>query len=134
MCSLAEQISALSDPRPQSIDPEDLFQEDSAALLCDFPDEASDPVRVQGAVSSLRARLRNAQLEDDARYGGRTVSRRQLEDEWGDEEGSLVTIVHRLLYTVVVIHNGIVTSSLSRDLCLGLPRSGDRWCGLNWVC
>ena len=91
MCSLAEQISALSDPRPKSIDPEDFVQEDSAALLCDFPDEEGVLGKLKDGRSSLRARLRNTQLEDDPRYGGQSVSRRQLAKEWGGE-GSCVTV------------------------------------------
>lgn len=92
MCSLAEKIATLTDPRPKSIDPEDFGQEDSAAALCDFPNEESDSPKFKQTRSSLRARLRNAQLEEDPRYGGRSVSRREVEEEWGDGEGLCNTV------------------------------------------
>ena len=85
MCSLAEQIAALADPRPRNVDRE----EEGVALVCDFPDEGGEGASARRSL--LRSRLRNARLEDDPRYGGKTVSRRQLQEEWGDEEGWCAT-------------------------------------------
>ena len=85
MASLAEEILALSNPRPAaSFHPDEEFlQDETAAKVCDFAYEAEGD-RVGSPSSERRARSgrkrRRIELEEDPKYAGRVVSRKELED------------------------------------------------------
>lgn len=80
--SLAEQIAALSDPRPQNIDPEDVERDLNAAKVCQY---SYEDFKEDGRSIERRSLLRtqNDDWDDDPRYAGEPVSRKILEEEWG---------------------------------------------------
>ena len=82
--SLSEQILALSTPKPASFHPDqDFFEDETAAKLCDFSYEHQDsgdsplPATTRGKTRKRRA----LEIEEDPKYAGRVVSRRDLEKE-----------------------------------------------------
>ena len=102
--SLAEQILALSDPKPAASfhpDQEEFLVDDTAAKVCDFTYEeegaGDEGEGEEQVVRGLRARQRQRRRlkgpaldlgEEDPRYAGRVVSRRQLEAEEGGERSA----------------------------------------------
>lgn len=79
--SLAERISALSNPKPVSFHPDQEFLEDeTAAKLCDFTYE-EDPSDIGSQTRKIGTRIREAvtNLEEDPKYAGKVVSRKDLE-------------------------------------------------------
>ncbi len=92
--SLAEQILALSTPKPVSFHPDqDFLEDDTAAKLCDFSYEQEDVRSLPSAVTTrTRKRIRRADVVDleeggeDPKYAGRVVSRRELEEDADSSE------------------------------------------------
>lgn len=85
--TLSEQIALLSDPRPRCFDPDEAERDHLGyAKLCDFECDSDDEPRTQQR-SVLRDNV--VQWDDDPRYAGRPVSRKELEEEEGEEDGDL---------------------------------------------
>ena len=81
--SLSEQILALSTPKPASFHPDqDFFEDDTAARLCDFSYEQDDTGSSPSAPRARKKARRGGgiDLEEDPKYAGRVVSRKELED------------------------------------------------------
>ena len=82
--SLSEQILALSTPKPASFHPDQDFLEDAtAAKLCDFSYEQESEANLSSQLNSGRHRSRRSgggALEEDPKYAGRVVSRKELQD------------------------------------------------------
>ncbi len=88
--SLAEQILALSNPKPASFHPDEEFlRDETAAKVCDFAYE-DVPTRSSSATNRPgggRVKIkRSAGLEGDPRYAGKVVSREELEADSGEGE------------------------------------------------
>ncbi len=89
--SLSEQLQELSTPKPVSYNPDQEDQSDlTAAKVVEFPYETEEPSHKR------RKLLREEEREDDPKYSGRAVSRRDLQDS---SEGSqcYTTAVFRVL-------------------------------------
>ena len=73
--SLAEQLAELSNPKPG------IFPEDDVPKICDFDEyeETTPPVRM-----TTRRNRREIYLEDDPRYAGRAISRKEMEELEGE--------------------------------------------------
>lgn len=81
---MAEQIASLSNPKPtSSFHPDQEFLgDDTAAKVCDFTYEEApggSPSReTRSSIAGARLK-RHLVLEEDPKYAGRVVSRRELE-------------------------------------------------------
>lgn len=101
--SFADQLAELSNPTPITFHPDQEDLEDvTAAKVCTFDaEEESEEGRgeLQGANSAVRGSGRRRRVkyldEDDAKYAGKPVSRRELETEY---EGEFVEGVQRMAY------------------------------------
>ena len=77
--TLAEQILALSDPQPASFHPdEELLADETAAKVCDFSYEREGGEEARVGVG-VRRKKRLGPVEEDPRYAGKVVSRKDLE-------------------------------------------------------
>lgn len=85
--SLAEQLAELSNPKP-AIFPEDVTLEDDAAKVCDFDEYEAIDVTPPVRTSTRRSRS-DACLDEDPRYAGRAISRKDLEEF---EDGELFVL------------------------------------------
>ena len=85
--SLAEQILALSNPQPvPSFHLDEEEEDETTAKVCDFTyEEDSSPRDVGTRVRSKSRRVR-VDFEEDTKYAGRVVSRRDLETREGEPE------------------------------------------------
>lgn len=78
--SLADQILALSNPQPASFHPDEEFLADeTAAKLCDFTYEEEAESSPSLNVVKRRKRKGLELVEEDPRYMGKVVSRKELE-------------------------------------------------------
>lgn len=82
--SLAEQVLALSDPKPTSFHPdEDLLEDGTAAKVCDFSYEEEDSPSLSKTsrirTRETRTKRSGSQIEEDPKYAGKVVSRKELE-------------------------------------------------------
>ena len=86
--SLAEQIASLSTPKPVSYHPDHEFLEDDTAVkVCDFSYDLEEEGReLERRIKGARRRF--GDLEEDPKYAGRVVSRKELErqDSSSEEE------------------------------------------------
>ena len=85
--SLAEQLAELSNPKP-AIFPEDVTLEADAAKVCDFDEYEAIDVTPPVRTSTRRSRS-DACLDEDPRYAGRAISRKDLEEF---EDGELFVL------------------------------------------
>lgn len=102
--SLAEQISSLSDPKPTtSFHPDQEFLgDDTAAKVCDFTYEDDPSVSPTPRVRSSRAGARikrHLELEEDPKYAGRVVSRKELEADSGEGDRAMHEIEKLMTFT-----------------------------------
>ena len=95
--SLAEQLAELSNPRPVSYHPDLEDLEDlTAAKVCSFSyeEEARErEVEVAAATDAKRPRTRKKARyldEEDTKYAGRAISRKDLDVEYDSEFGRTV--------------------------------------------
>ena len=81
--TLSEQILALSTPKPVSFHPDqDFLEDDTAAKLCDFSYEQQE--EEERSLPQTRAKIRRRhgiEPDEDPKYAGRVVSRRELEGQ-----------------------------------------------------
>ena len=100
--SLAEQLAELSNPKPVIFNPED--NTDTTPKICEFDEYEAETDTFSSSNSPVkRRRLRGAtvlEIEEDARYSGRAISRKDLEQL---EEGELFVecIVNVIFYHVL---------------------------------
>ena len=91
--SLADQLDELSNPRPVTFHPDQEDLEDiTAAKVCSFDEEESEEDReIRGGAAQGSGRRRRVKYldEDDAKYAGKAISRKELDTEY---EGKLVSI------------------------------------------
>ena len=80
--SLAEQIAQLADPRPSSFNPDEDERDQLGAVSLGREDSEDERDHVQQQRSSLRV----TSWEDDPRYAGRPVTRKEIEQDDQDEE------------------------------------------------
>lgn len=85
--SLAEQLAELSNPKP-AIFPEDVILEADTAKVCDFDEYEAIDVAPPVRTSTRRSRS-DACLDEDPRYAGRAISRKDLEEF---EDGELFVL------------------------------------------
>lgn len=87
--SLSEQLAELSDPKPTSFHPDQEDLEDiTAAKVCSYNHEEEDSERNKEHGGRGRASRRKAIKyldEDDMKYAGKTISRKELETEYDGE-------------------------------------------------
>ena len=81
--TLSEQLAELSTPKPVSFHPdEDELADLTRAKVCDFPTESDEHFVVEKKKSKSRKYF--DEFEDDPRYAGKAVARKELT---GSEEG-----------------------------------------------
>ncbi len=94
--SLSEQLKELSTPKPVSYHPDQEDQADlTAAKVVEFPYEEEEPL-------PKRRKLLREEFDDDPKYSGRAISRRDLQDS---SEGEVLFCTVDLLYTVRLLNS-----------------------------
>lgn len=96
--SLAEQLAELSNPMPALFNPEDDI--DTTPKICEFDEyeegtyasfaSSNSPVRCASAAKRRRRGVLVLEAEEDARYAGQTISRKDLDQL---EEGELFVCI-----------------------------------------
>ncbi|XP_077979295.1 protein AATF-like [Glandiceps talaboti] len=86
--TLAEEIARLSNPEPEFKDPEEFFDNETAAKVVEQYSDEDDNIDVE--ISKLRRKAVPLLSEEDAKYAGKTISRKSLQsdDESSSESGS----------------------------------------------
>ena len=84
--SLADQLAELSNPTPITFHPDQEDLEDvTAAKVCGFDGEEESSQEGRGGGGRGRRRRVKYLDEDDAKYAGKSVSRKELEAEYESE-------------------------------------------------
>lgn len=98
--SLAEQILALSNPQPAPSFHLDGEEEDvTAAKVCDFTYEGgSSPPRDVGTRVGTKSRRVRVDFEEDPKYAGKVVCRRDLEASEGEMGGGVPGVAHWMTF------------------------------------
>ena len=101
--SLAEQLAELSNPKPVIFNPED--NTDTTPKICEFDEYEAETDAFSSSNSPVKRRRRATvlEIEEDARYSGRAISRKDLEQL---EEGELFVecIVNVIFYQVLTFN------------------------------
>lgn len=78
--SLVDQILALSNPQPASFHPDvEVLEDETAAKLCDFTYEAEAECTPVLSLKGRRVLKKRKLAEEDPRYAGKVVSRKDME-------------------------------------------------------
>ena len=101
--SLAEQLAELSNPKPVIFNPEDNI--DSTPKICEFDEYEAETDAFSSSNSPVKRRRRGAtvlEVEEDVRYAGKAISRKDLEQL---EEGELFVecVLNVLFYCVLTL-------------------------------
>ncbi|CAM1293542.1 AATF (predicted), partial [Pycnogonum litorale] len=88
MSKLAEQLASLADPTPVFKDPEDDINHETSAKLVS-KDDFSDDESIER--SKLRVENTSMLADSDARYAGKTISRKSLSGEYSADEDSVAS-------------------------------------------